>query len=181
MTSNEALAAPALEAWIRDVPDYPKPGIIFRDITPLLGDTSAFRQAVDALLAPFTQETIDVVAGIESRGFIFGSAMAQRLGAGFVPLRKPGRLPCATLRRDYELEYGSDAIEIHADAIRPGQRVLVVDDLVATGGTLAAALELVRETGATLAGASLLIELAFLEPRRRLPPETRVHSVIQYA
>jgi len=180
MTAQVSPAGHALQAWIRDIPDYPQPGIVFRDITPLLADADAFRQAVAALRAPFAVQTIDIFAGIESRGFIFASAIAQAAGAGFVPLRKPGRLPHTTVRRDYELEYGTDALEIHADALRPGQRVLVVDDLVATGGTLAAALELVRETGASVAGASLLIELAFLEPRRKLPADTLVHSVMEY-
>jgi len=180
MTLREPTAGPALAEWVRDVPDYPKPGIVFRDITPLLASPAAFGDAVEALLAPFGRRRIDVVAGIESRGFIFGSALAAAVGAGFVPLRKPGRLPCTTVRRDYELEYGSDALEVHADAIAPGQRVLVVDDLVATGGTLQAALELVREVGGTVLGASVLIELAFLDPRQRLPVDTPVHAVIKY-
>lgn len=180
MTADRSRASSGLAAWIRDVPDYPRPGIVFRDITPLLADGAAFARAVDALLAPFADGHVDAVAGIESRGFIFASAMARSLGAGFVPLRKPGRLPCATRRRDYELEYGSDALEVHADALAAGERVLLVDDLVATGGTLAAAIELVRTTGAELVGASVLVELGFLEPRRRLPADLGCHSVIRY-
>ena len=154
--------------YIRDVPDFPKPGIIFKDITPLLGDASAFRQTVDALAGPYEPAGVDIVAGIESRGFLFGPSVAQRLGAGLVPVRKPGKLPAETISQTYELEYGTDAVEIHTDAIRPGQNVLMIDDLLATGGTMAAACGLVEQLGGRIVGISFVIELAFLAGRDRL-------------
>ena len=158
-----------LEAYIRDVPDFPKPGIIFKDITPLLGDVEALREAVRQLSAPYEAEGVEVVTGIESRGFIFGSLVAERLGAGFVPIRKPGKLPAETLSQSYELEYGTDTVEIHADAIRPGQKVLMIDDLLATGGTMAAACELVGRLGGEIVGVAFVIELCFLHGRDKLP------------
>ena len=157
-----------LENYIRDVPDFPKPGIVFKDITPLLANYEALGQAVRQLAEPYEQEGPDVVTGIESRGFIFGSLVAQRLKAAFVPIRKPGKLPAKTVSQSYELEYGSDTVEMHADAVRAGQKVLMVDDLLATGGTMAAACELVRRLGGRIVGASFVIELCFLNGRSKL-------------
>ena len=164
---------------IRSVPGFPKPGIVFRDITTLLKDPAALRQAADAIAARYAQERITHVVGVESRGFILGSILAYTLGAGFVPVRKPGKLPAATLRETYALEYGTDALEIHTDAIAPGDRVLVHDDLLATGGTAAAACALVERLGGTVVGVSFLIELAFLRGRLRLPGQN-IHALITY-
>ncbi len=157
-----------LEAAIRTVPDFPKKGIMFRDITTLLKDRSALHRSIDLLYHHYKEQRIDKVVGIESRGFICGAALADRLGAGFVPIRKPGKLPAETIRQEYQLEYGSDAIEIHRDAIVKGERVLLHDDLLATGGTIQAACKLVEELGGNIAGLSFLIELSFLKPRARL-------------
>lgn len=157
-----------LKALIRDVPDFPSPGILFRDITPLLRDAHALDRAVRELAAPFRDARIDLVAGIESRGFIFGVPLALALGAGFVPIRKAGKLPADTLRREYQLEYGSNRLEIHRDAVAPGQRVLLVDDVLATGGTASASAELVRELGGEIVAAAFAIELSALEGRQRL-------------
>ncbi len=157
-----------LKAKIRHVPDFPKPGILFYDITTLLRDPAGLGELLDGLSAPFADQRIDLIVGIESRGFIFGAAMADRLGTGFVPMRKPGKLPGATLRQSYELEYGTDTLEVHDDAIAPGQRVLVVDDLLATGGTARAAIDLIKQTGGEVAGAAFLVELTFLGGRGRL-------------
>ena len=157
-----------LAGVIRDVPDFPKPGIIFKDITPLLGNAEALDQCVDQLIEPFKDKGIEAVVGVESRGFIFGTAAACRLGAGFVPIRKPGKLPIETLSASYDLEYGTDTIEIHADAVKPGQKVLMVDDLLATGGTMAAACELVDKLGAEIVGVALVLELCFLNGRAKL-------------
>jgi adenine phosphoribosyltransferase len=164
---------------IRAVPDFPIPGILFRDITTLLKDADGFKQAVDAMIEPFRSDQIDLVLGVESRGFIFATPVAYALGAGFVPVRKLGRLPAEAIRAEYELEYGTNTLEIHADAARPGQRVLVVDDLLATGGTAAASVDLVKRLGAEVVGMSFLIELGDLRGRERLGGE-RVHSVIRY-
>jgi adenine phosphoribosyltransferase len=164
---------------IRTVPDFPIPGITFRDITTLLQEPDSFRQAVDAMIEPFRGEHIDLIVGVESRGFIFATPVAYALGAGFVPVRKLGRLPSDALRAEYELEYGTNTLEIHRDAAKPGQRVLVVDDLLATGGTAAAAVDLVKQLGAEVVGLSFLIELADLNGRDRLSGH-RVHSVISY-
>jgi adenine phosphoribosyltransferase len=169
----------ALASRIRAVPDFPIPGILFRDITTLLQDADAFKQAVDAMIEPFRSDQIDLVLGVESRGFIFATPVAYALGAGFVPVRKLGRLPAKALRAEYELEYGTNTLEIHEDAARPGQRVLVVDDLLATGGTAAASVDLVKRLGAEVVGMSFLIELEELRGRERLGGE-RVHSVIRY-
>ncbi len=157
-----------LRQFIRLVPDFPKPGIGFRDITPLLANPGALDQAVAQLAEPYRQRNIDIVAAVESRGFIFGAAVARQLQAGFVPIRKPGRLPAATARASYKLEYGTDTIEIHTDAISPGQRVLLVDDLLATGGTMAAACQLVQDLGGKIVAIAFLIELAFLHGRQKL-------------
>ncbi len=168
-----------LRRFIRDVPDFPKPGILFRDVTPLLADPEAFRRAVEAVAAPFRDARVERVIGIESRGFLLGAPVALALGAGLVIVRKPGKLPWKTVRASYALEYGEDSVEMHVDAIRPRQRVLVVDDLVATGGTAAATVQLAREAGAEVVGASFLIELAFLQGRKRLDG-IPVHAVVEY-
>lgn len=161
--------APAWATLIRDVPDFPSPGVMFRDITPLLADGAAFAAMIEALVRPWRAQDIEVVLGIESRGFILGAAMAQALGAGFVPVRKPGKLPARTLSQAYALEYGSDRLEVHADAVAPGTRVLLVDDVLATGGTLHAALSLAQRLEAEVAGIAVLVELAALQGRARLP------------
>lgn len=147
---------------IRDVPDYPKPGVVFKDITPLLADPVAFSSAVDAIVVSFGRGTIDKVVGIEARGFIVAAPVAYHFGAGFVPLRKPGKLPYETVAQGYELEYGTETLEIHADAFKPGERVLIVDDVLATGGTASAACALVERAGAKVAGLAFVIELGFL-------------------
>lgn len=158
---------PGWSRLLRDVPDFPKPGILFKDVTPVLADGRAFADAIADLAAPWRAAAPEAVAGIESRGFILGAALALRLGCGFVPVRKPGKLPAVTLAQDYDLEYGSDRLEIHADALPPGARVLVVDDVLATGGTLRAATALLRRQGADVVGAGVLLELAFLRGRER--------------
>lgn len=168
-----------LKHKIRHIPDFPKPGILFYDITTLLNDRQSFRDTIDALASPHRGQGIDQVVGIESRGFILGAAVASALGAGFVPIRKPGKLPGKCHREDYALEYGTDGLEIHEDAFRSGQRVLVVDDVLATGGTAKAAAGLVRRSGGTLLGLTFLIELNFLNGRGKLAGE-EVHSVLQY-
>lgn len=168
-----------LRRYIRDVPDFPKAGILFRDITPLLADAKAFRVAIDRLAEPFVGERIDQVVGIESRGFFLGGPVALALGAGLVIVRKPGKLPWRTRSVDYELEYGSDTVEMHEDAVAAGQRVLVVDDLVATGGTAAATVELARGAGAEVVACAFLVELDALGGRARLGVD-RIHSIIHY-
>jgi adenine phosphoribosyltransferase len=168
-----------LKTKIRHVPDFPKPGILFYDITTLLNDPHGFRETVAALSDPYRGKGVEQVVGIESRGFILGAAVANALGAGFVPIRKPGKLPSKCFREDYALEYGTDGLEIHADAVHEGQRVLLVDDVLATGGTARAASGLVRRIGGELVGLSFLIELNFLNGRDKLPGE-QVYSVLQY-
>jgi adenine phosphoribosyltransferase len=168
-----------LKQHIRHVPDFPKAGILFYDITTLLRDPMGFKAAVDLLSTPYTTRDIDVIVGIESRGFILGAAVAERIGAGFVPIRKPGKLPSKALNETYDLEYGKDALEIHSDAIEKGQRVLIVDDVLATGGTAAAATQLVRKLGADLQGLAFLIELIALNGRSKLAGE-QAYSVLQY-
>ena len=168
-----------LKSKIRHVPDFPKPGIQFCDITTLLRDPAGLSDAVEGLAEPFRNQRIDLVVGIESRGFILGVPVADRLHAGFVPARKPGKLPARTLRQTYELEYGSDALEIHEDAIEPGQRVLIVDDLLATGGTASATRDLVRRTGGEVVAIAFLVELTFLNGRERLG-ETPLHVGLRY-
>jgi adenine phosphoribosyltransferase len=169
-----------LRSLIRDVPDFPKPGIDFKDFTPLLRDPGALALAVELMANPYRGGHVDVVVGAESRGFIFGTALAQALSAGFVPVRKPGKLPYKTAAMAYELEYGSDKVEIHTDAIQPGQRVLLVDDLLATGGTMEACGRLVQQLKATIVGITVLIELTGLHGRQRLRPFGEVHTVIKY-
>ena len=168
-----------LEAHIRDIPDFPKPGIVFKDITPLLGDPEAFDVSISELTKPFRDEGIDAVVGIESRGFIFGAVVARELGVGFIPVRKPGKLPADTLSVSYALEYGEDTVEIHRDALSEGQEVLIVDDVLATGGTMAATCELVEKTGARIMGVAFLVELGFLNGRSKLDGHA-IHSVLTY-
>jgi adenine phosphoribosyltransferase len=168
-----------IRSLIRDIPDYPKPGIVFKDITPLLASPDAFRAATDAIATPFVNASLTHVVAIESRGFILGGPVAQQLGTGFIPVRKPGKLPAKTLRETYELEYGTDSLEMHADAWGGEARVLIVDDVLATGGTADATRRLVEAAGATVVGFSFLITLSFLPGRDRLAGRT-VHSVITY-
>ena len=157
-----------IKRYIRDIPDWPKKGILFRDITPLLADPGAFAAAVDALCAGFTEADIEYVAAVEARGFIFGGAVAKQLGVGFVPIRKKGKLPYETESVSYELEYGTDTLEVHSDAVENGAKVLLVDDLLATGGTMAAACELIEKIGGQIAGIVFLIELCELGGREKL-------------
>jgi adenine phosphoribosyltransferase len=167
-----------LKTKIRHIQDFPKPGILFYDITTLLQDPTGFREAIDAVAAPFGDQRIDVVVGIESRGFIFGSAVADRLGAGFAPVRKPGKLPSKSTMVSYALEYGTDSLEMHDDAVK-GKRVLIVDDLLATGGTARATSDLVKRLGGHVHALAFLIELTFLPGRQRLEGE-QLHAVLQY-
>ena len=169
----------SLKRMIRHVPDFPKPGILFYDITTLLQDKTGFREAIDSLALPFAGSGIDLVVGIESRGFIFGSAVADRIGAGFAPVRKIGKLPSRTLRSSYDLEYGASALEIHHDAVHSGQRVLIVDDLLATGGTAKATSDLVRQLGGEVHALAFLIELVALNGRSKLTGQ-QLHSVLKY-
>ncbi len=172
-------SAQDLQRLIRDVPDFPKKGVLFKDITPLLADPAGLSLAVEYLTQPYRACHVDKVVGAESRGFIFGTAVARNLSAGFVPIRKPGKLPAERRALTYELEYGTDTLEIHADAIAPGQRVVLMDDLLATGGTMRACCDLVKELGGKIVGVAVLIELAFLHGREKLR-EYDVHSVICY-
>ena len=168
-----------LKTIIRSVPDFPKAGILFYDITTLLQDPAGLRASIDGLASPFTGAGIDVVVGIESRGFIFGAAVADRLGAGFIPVRKPGKLPSKTVRQTYALEYGTDSLEMHEDAVTQGQRVLVVDDLLATGGTARATADLIERVGGEVHAFAFLIELLALNGRAKLG-DHGVHAVLQY-
>ncbi|HEX7085375.1 MAG TPA: adenine phosphoribosyltransferase [Vicinamibacterales bacterium] len=168
-----------LKEKIRNVPDFPKPGILFYDITTLLKDRAGFRDAVEALASPFADAGVDVVVGIESRGFILGGAVADRLQAGFVPVRKPGKLPSKSVRETYALEYGTDALEMHEDAVGAGARVLIVDDVIATGGTAKATAALVRRLGGEVHALAFLVELEFLKGRAQLAGE-RIHTVVRY-
>jgi adenine phosphoribosyltransferase len=168
-----------LKTLIRDVPDFPLPGILFRDVTPLLRDPAGLSSVVEAFVDRYHGQGVDVVAGVESRGFLFGAPLAIALGVGFVPIRKVGKLPAETVRREYALEYGTNTLEMHADAVTPGERVLLIDDLLATGGTARAAVELIQAVGGTVHGAAFVIELAFLNGRAALPG-TDVHALIAY-
>ena len=170
----------SLKSKIRSVPDFPKAGILFYDITTLLLDKEGFRQTIDALAKPFEGKAIDVVVGVESRGFILGGAVADRLGAGFSPVRKKGKLPSKTVQETYDLEYGTDCLEIHADAVQKGQRVLIVDDVLATGGTAAATTALVRKLGGDVQALAFLVELEFLNGRSKVSKES-VFSVLKYS
>ena len=168
-----------LRGSIRDIPDHPRPGIVFKDITPLLGDATLYRESCGALAAPFRNEGVTHVVAVESRGFLFGGPVATVLGGGIVPVRKPGKLPYRTTREDYALEYGTDALEMHEDALAHGARVLVIDDVLATGGTAAATVRLVERAGALVVGCAFLLELTFLEGRRALEGR-RVEALISY-
>jgi len=168
-----------LKRLIRSVPDFPKPGILFYDITTVLKDKAGFAQLIDAFAAYYIDKDIDLVLGIEARGFIFGPALAYRLNAGFVPVRKPGKLPAETLTVRYDLEYGSDSLQIHKDAIQPGQRVIIVDDLLATGGTMLATTNLVKQLGGEIVGITVAVELDFLKGREKFP-DMDVFSLIHY-
>jgi adenine phosphoribosyltransferase len=174
-----SLTASDLRNFIRDVPDFPKPGITFKDITPLLGDATAFRTAIDLLAEEYRHRGIEVVAAPEARGFVFGAPVALALGVGFVPIRKPGKLPYETISFEYELEYGRDTLHVHSDALAPGRRVLMVDDVLATGGTMRACRDLIAGIGAEVVASAFLIELGFLGGRARLEPG-EVFSLVQY-
>jgi len=176
------MAVPAsidLRDYIRNIPDFPKPGVMFKDITPLLGSSLAFRSAIEQIEQHFQGQGIDVIAAAEARGFIFGAPLAMRMGAGFVPIRKPGKLPYATIAQEYQLEYGSDRLEVHTDALAAGHRVLLLDDVLATGGTMRACRDLVQSTGAELVACAFVIELSFLGGRAKLEP-AEVFSLITY-
>ena len=173
------MSAETLRAKIREIPDFPKPGILFYDITTVLKEPSAYKEAIDLMLEPYRDEQVDIVVGMESRGFIFSAPMAYLLGTGLVPVRKLGKLPAETLTVEYALEYGSNTLEIHRDAIQPGQRVLIVDDLLATGGTVRGTIELIERLKGEVVGLAFLVELEFLKGRDRLEGR-RVTSVIQY-
>ena len=164
---------------IRDIPDFPEPGVVFKDITPVLADGDAFTELVDALAAPFADSGITKVAGIEARGFTLATPVADRLGAGFIPVRKPGKLPYDTIREDYELEYGTDALEIHTDAVEEGDKVLIVDDVIATGGTAAAAIRLLKGVDAEITAFAVFIELVFLNGARQLDG-IPLHALVRY-
>ena len=168
-----------LKQHIRNVPDFPKAGILFYDITTLLRDPLGFKTTVDLLSTPYTGLAIDAVVGLECRGFILGAAVAERIGAGFIPIRKPGKLPAKAIKETYDLEYGKDALEIHEDAVTKGQRILIVDDVLATGGTAAAAVQLIRKLGGELHGLAFLIELLFLNGKEKIAAEN-VYSVLKY-
>ncbi len=170
---------PDFKALVRDVPDFPKPGVVFKDITPVLANPGAFASLVDELCRPYESASVAKVAGIEARGFILATPVAEQLGAGFIPIRKPGKLPSEVVRETYELEYGTDALEIHKDALRPGDNVLIVDDVLATGGTAAAAVRLVERLGGHVMGVAVFIELAFLNGRDALNG-TEVHALVTY-
>ncbi len=168
-----------LKKYVRDVPDYPQKGIVFRDITPLLGDKAIFREVVELMAADWSANPPDLVAGIEARGFIPGAAISVRLDAGFVPIRKTGKLPWMTVMESYDLEYGTDQLEVHSDAVQPGQKVLIVDDVLATGGTASAAVRLMRKLGADVVGVQVLIELTYLDGRKKLK-DVKLKSEITY-
>jgi adenine phosphoribosyltransferase len=174
------MTAAFLRPYVRDIPDHPQPGVVFKDITPLLADAEAFARSVDALAAPFADRKIDKVLGVEARGFVFAAPVAYRHRAGFVPVRKAGKLPWEIEREEYELEYGTDLLEIHRDAVHPGEQVLIVDDVLATGGTASAAVRLTERLGGEVAGLAFLLELEFLAGRKKLP-DADVHAVISYA
>src|SRR5690242_12977306 len=178
--SAEPINCEPLKRLVRTVPDFPKPGILFYDITTLLKDRLGFATLIDGLAAHYLERDIDLVLGIEARGFIFGPALAYRLNAGFVPIRKPKKLPAETAKVTYQLEYGSDSLEIHKDAIRSGQRVIIVDDLLATGGTCAATVQLVKSLGGNIAGLAFVVELDFLKGREKLK-EYDVFSLLHYS
>jgi len=168
-----------LDDLIRDIPDFPEKGVVFKDITPVLGDATAFRALIDAMSGPFQDQGISKVAGIEARGFTLATPVADRIGAGFIPLRKPGKLPFETVKEEYELEYGIDALEVHTDAVFEGEKVLLVDDVIATGGTAQAAIQLLRNVGAEVVGLSVFIELVFLGGAKKVHG-VPIHALVRY-
>ena len=180
MSFSSEASIQALHGAVRTVQDFPQPGIAFKDVSPILLDPVLFRQAIEALAGPFRDAGVTKVAGIEARGFLFGLSLAREFGAGFVPIRKQGKLPWRTLRVEYDLEYGTDCVEMHADAVGEGDRVLIHDDVIATGGTAAAAAKLIRGAGAQAVGFSFLAELEFLSGRDRLDPDAEVQSVLLF-
>lgn len=169
-----------IKSKIRDIPDFPREGILFKDITTVLRDHDAFKKAIDLLAKHYEKQQIDYIAGIEARGFIFGSALAYRMGKGFIPIRKPGKLPSKTESMSYDLEYGKDSLEIHTDAVEPGKKVLIVDDLLATGGTAEAAIKLVRKIGGVIMGIAFVVELEFLKGREKLPEDCKITRLISF-
>jgi adenine phosphoribosyltransferase len=169
----------AIKKLIRDIPDFPKPGILFKDITPLLGNAEQFKRAIDMCVERYQDKAIQKVVCVEARGFIVGAPLAAKLGVGLIPIRKPGKLPCDTIKQTYDLEYGTDTLEIHADAIAPGDRILIVDDLLATGGTVSAAVDLIKKLQGKIVGVTFLIELDFLKGREKLDGQD-VFSLIHY-
>lgn len=179
LTGSYTFGVNRLESLVRDIPDFPEDGVVFKDITPVLGDPHAFHELIDAMTEPFIDMGITKVAGIEARGFTLATPVASRLVAGFIPLRKPGKLPYETVREEYELEYGIDALEIHTDALLQGERVLLVDDVIATGGTAAAAIRLLRHVGAEVVGFSVFIELVFLGGADKLDG-VPIHALLRY-
>lgn len=171
-----------LKSLVRTIPDYPKPGIMFRDITTLLGDARGLSACIEQLATPYTDQKVDAVAGIEARGFILGGAVAERLGCGFIPIRKKGKLPAKAIGQDYELEYGIDVIEVHEDALKPGERVLIIDDLIATGGTAEAAVKLLKKLDAEIVGAAFVINLPELGGCTKLTAhDVKCHTLIAFA
>jgi len=176
----EESAPELIKSKIRDIADFPREGIVFKDITTVLRDPVAFKHAVDLLARHFEKQKINYIAGIEARGFIFGSALAYKLGIGFIPIRKPGKLPSKTARISYDLEYGTDSLEIHVDAVEPGKRVLIVDDLLATGGTAEAAIKLVKKIGGVIVGIAFVVELEFLKGREKLPEDCKITRLISF-
>lgn len=168
-----------LDDLIRDIPDFPEKGVVFKDITPVLGDAQAFRALIDAMSEPFQDQGISKVAGIEARGFTLATPVADRIGAGFIPLRKPGKLPFETVKEEYELEYGIDALEVHTDAVFEGEKVLLVDDVIATGGTAQAAIQLLRNVGAEVVGFAVFIELVFLGGANKVDG-VPIHALLRY-
>ncbi len=169
-----------VKSTIRDIPDFPKPGIVFKDLTTLLKDPKAFAYVIDVLAEKFANSNVKYIVGIESRGFILGSAIAHKLGLGFIPVRKPGKLPHKVETATYELEYGTDTLEIHIDAVERGERVLIIDDLLATGGTAEAAHRLLKSIGADVAGMGFVVELSFLKGRQKLPAGVEIFSIVEY-
>ena len=176
----EESAPELIKSKIRDIADFPREGIVFKDITTVLRDPVAFKHAVDLLARHFEKQKINYIAGIEARGFIFGSALAYKLGIGFIPIRKPGKLPSKTARISYDLEYGTDSLEIHVDAVEPGKRVLIIDDLLATGGTAEAAIKLVKKIGGIIVGIGFVVELEFLKGREKLPEDCKITRLISF-